>query len=98
MTAKEQEKLFERLLRRGESAKYASGYVHGVFDESTGRPAPNPMIRFRVPDHSIAVNEDPYAYGYMIGFIDSYGEDAFDQPWGGGLSWLKCSLRFRWWL
>lgn len=97
MTAKEQETLFKKMLDEGDSPEFASGYVHGVFDESSGRPAPNPVMRNRVPACEPLV-EDAYAFGYMVGFIDAYGEDAFDKPWGHDLQWLRPGFRYRWWL
>jgi len=98
MTAKEQEKLFARMMRKcGDHKEYASGYVHGVFDESTGRPAPNPIIRQRAKGGD-RPTDDPYAFAYMLGFIDAYGEDAFERPWGTGYSWYRPHLRYMWWL
>ena len=75
MTPREQEKLFRKVLGRFPkwSKRKCSGYVHGIVDEAIRRrPCARQVKAFR-PKRT-------YAQGYILGFIDARGKDAFKDP------------------
>lgn len=87
-----QEKLF--LLVRQKfpdwNVRRLSGYVHGVVD-GLRRDEPR-RVYVRGFTH-----KKPYALGYIYGFIDAYGGDAFFSEWIGELEGLtERSLDYRW--
>lgn len=92
MTPQEQEKLFEKVRRRYKNWDFrqASGYVHGVVDGlRLNEPQPYYIRGFD--------ELEPYAICYIYGFIDAYGEDAFDAAWNQEFRISKTVLCYRWW-
>ena len=91
MTIEEQQKLFAAVRKRWKkwSGHRASGYVHGVINGlSYNKPLQFYVQRFK---------DDPYAYGYIYGFIDAYGEDALTAEWSQGLNIAKEAVSYHWW-
>lgn len=93
MTPANQERLFKKVQKRFPrwSKRKCSGYVHGVVDEAhCKRPCARQVKAFS-PKRS-------YAIGYVYGFIDARGEDAFKDP---QLATMKRrsshTLDYRWW-
>jgi len=91
MTESAQEKLFAQVQKRWPwwSRHKISGYVHGIMDEARYvRPRRHYVTMFS-PKHS-------YSVGYIFGFIDARGEDAFTDP---QLKRFKGQnvLSFEWW-
>ncbi len=92
MTPIEQGKLFKLTRKRcpGWSQKKHSGYVHGAVDGSRrSEPRRQYIHGFR--------KEKDYDVGYIYGFIDAYGEDAFHAEWAMELCLSQKSLAYRWW-
>ncbi len=88
----EQGKLFKVTRKRcpNWSQKKHSGYVHGAVDGSRRSEPRQVYIRgFR--------KERDYDVGYIYGFIDAYGEDAFHAEWAVELCLSQKSLAYRWW-
>lgn len=75
MNLKEQEKLFRKILGHFPkwSKRKCSGYVHGVVDEACRVRPCNRQVKAFGPKRT-------YAQGYVLGFIDARGEDAFKDP------------------
>ena len=93
MKPAEQEKLFEQVRVKFPkwSIKRASGYVHGVND---GMHREEPR---RVYVRGFGKHKE-YAIGYIYGFVDAYGLDAFFLRWMAELGQpLKHVLDYRWW-
>lgn len=92
MSPTEQGKLFKliRLRCPSWSQKQHSGYVHGAVDGSR-RSEPQ-----RVYQRGFE-KEKPYAIGYIYGFIDAYGQDAFSAAWAINLYLSQKHLDYRWW-
>lgn len=93
MSPSDQEKLFKKVQARFPrwSKRKCSGYVHGVVDETyLKRPSARQVKAFS-PKRS-------YALGYVYGFIDARGEDAYKDP---RLATMKRRsshvLSYRWW-
>lgn len=75
MTPQEQEAFFQKVRHHFPywSKRKCSGYVHGVVDEARRvRPCARQVKAFS-PQRS-------YAVGYVRGFIDARGPDAFKDP------------------
>ena len=93
MTPRLQEKLFQLARQRYADwdTKKLSGYVHGIVD-GLRRDEPRAVYlrSFR--------KQKPYAIGYIYGFIDTYGADAFFSEWIGDLDGItERSMEWRWW-
>lgn len=91
MNPDDQEKLFEKVQKRFPrwSKRKCSGYVHGIVDESHRvRPCNRQVEAFSL--------KRTYAIGYVLGFIDARGEDAYKDP---RLMRFQSghSLGYRWW-
>lgn len=88
-----QEKLFRKVLARFPrwSKRKCSGYVHGVADEIHRKRPCNRQVKAFSPKRS-------YALGYVYGWIDARGEDAYNDP---RLSAMKRRsshmLDYKWW-
>lgn len=92
MSPKDQEKLFEEVQKRHKlwTPWEASGYVHGVVQGLTCKEPPHVYIqRF--------LGNEPYACGFIYGFIDAYGNDVFTSKWIRELELSKAILHYRWW-
>ena len=92
LTPKVQEKLFDLTRKRFHtwSTRQASGYVHGIVDGLT-RKKPR---RVYVQNYNIY---DHYASGYVLGFIDTQGQDALATPWARNLGLCFETVYYRWW-
>ena len=75
MTPKDQVKLFRKVIARFPkwSERKCSGYVHGIVDETRRVRPRNRQVKAFRPGRV-------YAIGYVLGFIDARGEDAFNDP------------------
>ena len=92
ITPIEQGKLFKAIQLRCPSWSQAkwSGYIHGAVDGSRRSEPRQTYVRgFR--------KEKPYAVGYIYGFIDAFGEDAFHAAWAVDLCLSQKHLDYRWW-
>jgi len=91
MTPAEQEALFVKVQKRWPhwSEHKVSGYVHGVMDEARYVRPHRYYVTMYTPKHS-------YSVGYIFGFIDARGEDAFTDP---QLKRFKSqrALAYEWW-
>ncbi len=93
MLAKLQERLFQLVRQRYADwdTKKLSGYVHGVVD---GQRRDEPRREYL----RLFQKQKPYAVGYIYGFIDTYGADAFFSDWIGDLDGItERSMEYRWW-
>ena len=92
LTPKVQEKLFELSKRRFSnwSTRQVSGYVHGIVDGLTRKKPQRVYVR----NYDLY---DPYAMGYILGFIDAQGLDAFASPWARSLGFCAGIIYYRWW-
>lgn len=93
MIPKLQEKLFKLVQQRfaNWSTRKCSGYVHGVVD-GLRRDEPRRVY------HRLFNKHNPYATGYIYGFIDTYGGDAFFSEWIGELEDItERSMEWKWW-
>ncbi len=93
MTPKQQEKLFRKVQARFThwSNTQCSGYVHGVADEARFKRPHHPQVRAFGPRRS-------YATGYVYGFIDARGPDAFKDPWLKGMKdRMSYAMEHKWW-
>ncbi len=94
MTPKDQEKLF-KLAREhfpNWSFKIISGYVHGVADSSRRKEPRRVYVRGVSKVGPIKL----YALGYICGFVDAYGGEAFFTPWWKDIQ-IPMVLDHRWW-
>ncbi len=94
MTPEDQEKLF-KLTREhfpDWSAKQVSGYVHGVADSSRRKEPRRVYIRGVNKVNSSKV----YALGYLCGFVDAYGGEAFFTHWWKDIQ-IPMVFEHRWW-
>ena len=95
MESQKQEQLFDAIRKRFPrwSKRKCSGYLHGILDEAKFKRPCHIQLKAFSPKRS-------YAVGYVYGFIDARGEDAFRDPW---LRDMKHRLvthapDVRWWL
>ena len=95
MKPKDQEILFQRVKDRYPewTDRQCSGYVAGVVDEA----------RYTRPEHrqtlAFTKLERTYAKGYVLGFVDARGSDAFTDPWLKKIAaCIRHSLAFQWWI
>ena len=89
LTPNEQETLFRRVRKRFKNrpAKWCSGYVHGIMDEAKHeKPDPTYLGRTRYD----------YNMGYLWGFLDARGSDAFEWDWARRLTPSRKALQFEW--
>lgn len=93
MNQTEQEKLYERVLKRWFtwSDRQASGYVHGVVDNLKGLEEPRPIYLQAYWDE---FNE--YAHGYIIGFVDAGGPETLLTDWATEFQ-SEITPDHRWW-
>jgi len=75
MNSQEQEALFENVRKHFPkwSKRKCSGYVHGIVDEAIRRRPCARQVKAFGPKRT-------YAQGYVLGFIDARGKDAFKDP------------------
>ena len=89
----EQEKLFKAArdhFGKGWCRERISGYVHGVIDGSEHHNPHRAYIQgFK--------REEPYALGYIFGFIDAYGADVFATEWCEELRLSMDCMDYKWW-
>ena len=95
MTPKNQEKLFKQVQKRFPrwSKRKCSGYVHGAADEAHRKRPCVRQVKAFSPKRS-------YAVGYVYGWIDARGEDAYNDPRLTAMKYsshLSHVLDFRWW-
>lgn len=94
MTPKDQDRLF-KLTREhfpDWSTKQVSGYVHGVADSHRRKEPRRVYIRGVNKVRSAKL----YALGYIYGFIDAYGGDAYFTPWWKDIE-IPLVLDYQWW-
>jgi hypothetical protein len=94
LSPQEQEQLFERVRKRFPkwSKRKCSGYVHGVVDEAKFKRPHCTQTKAFSPRRS-------YAVGYVYGFVDARGTDAYDDPWLKNMKHrMSHTLEFQWWL
>lgn len=91
MNQQEQEALFEKVRKRFPkwSKRKCSGYVHGTVDESHRVRPCNRQVEAFSPKRT-------YAIGYVLGFIDARGEDAYKDPRLARFQ-SSHSLDYKWW-
>jgi len=90
MNPAEQEALFLKVRERFPdfTARWASGYVHGVVDEG----------EMAMPPREYRKRLDHYAEGYLRGFMDARGEDCLGRRWARKYRYTQgVDLAFRWW-
>ena len=90
MDGKEQEALFEKVKERHPKWAFSrcSGYVHGIVDEG----------KVSEPLDCYLGNYDAYSKGYVGGFIDARGEDAFLTDWfQTHYGEIGYNIDFQWW-
>lgn len=92
MTPKDQEKLFKAVRERCPDwdNKQASGYVHGVVDGLRRKEPRRVYVRGFVKNKR-------YALGYIAGFVDAFGADAYLTDWGRELGLSPQNFSYRWW-
>lgn len=93
LSPRNQEELFKAVQKRFKDwgSEQASGYVHGAAD---GLELNEPRRIY--PRRFVKENCDPYAIGYIYGFIDAYGTDTLTAEWSQGLELLH-KHEYRWW-
>lgn len=94
----DQENLFKRICKRFKkrSVKWCSGYLHGILNEGKHKK-PDPVY-LGITRTLTDVGQRDYNNGYLWGFLDARGEDAFEWEWARKLALSGKVRDFVWWL